>query len=471
MQFGLPENSIESIQKVFEEHSKVDEVMVFGSRAKGNYRPDSDIDLALKGRNISFDDILTLSGKLDELTLPYKIDLVDYNTISEKELVSHIDRAGAVFYERWKKYRLGDLVEIKGGKRLPKGELLVNYDTGHPYIRVTDLGKKWIKKDGLLFVTPEIQRNIRRYTVKGGDVILSIVGSIGITGRISNELNTANLTENCVKFILKSNTLDNDFLYYFLSSNIGQDEIDKRVVGSTQPKLPLYNIKDIEITIPPYLEQISISSILSSLDEKIDLLSRQNKTLEQLAETIFRQWFVEEAEENWKKGKLIDVIDLVYGKALKEEMRAGTGFPVVGSSGIVGYHSEYFVEGPGIVIGRKGTLGQVIYLVENFFPIDTTYFVKSKVNSVGLFYEYFLIKTLNFEEMNSDSAVPGLNRDIALSSEIKIPAKDVISKFNTECSYSFEKIKTNTNQIKSLIQLRNTLLPKLISGEVRVELN
>lgn len=112
---------------------------------------------------------------------------------------------------------------------------------------------------------------------------------------------------------------------------------------------------------------------------------------------------MEEVEDRWETGKLGDVLELLYGKGLKEEIRTGKGFPVIGSNGVVGFHSEFLVKGPGIVIGRKGTLGKVIYLFENFFPIDTTYYIISKVNSVGLFYEYFLLKTLNFEEMNSDS--------------------------------------------------------------------
>ena len=84
----------------------------------------------------------------------------------------------------WQEYKLGDIAEVKGGKRLPKGELLVDYETPHPYVRVTDMGNKWIRKSGLQFVTPEVQKKIVRYTVNSGDVILSIVGSIGFVGRL-----------------------------------------------------------------------------------------------------------------------------------------------------------------------------------------------------------------------------------------------------------------------------------------------
>jgi len=253
---------------------------------------------------------------------------------------------------------------------------------------------------------------------------------------------------------------------YFLLLNV---DINPFITGAVQPKLNKANLLKIPLFLPEDKnEQEAIASVLSSLDDKIDLLHRQNKTLESVAETLFRQWFVEEAKEDWEEGCLGDVIELMYGKGLKQEIRTGSGFPVVGSSGIVGYHSESLVEGPGIVIGRKGTLGKVIYLFENFFPIDTTYYVKSKVESVGLLYEYFLLKTLNFEDMNSDSAVPGLNRDLALSTEIKIPPLEILQDFNDFTSVFVNKLNTNQTQIRTLEKLRDTLLPKLMSGEVRI---
>ena len=240
---------------------------------------------------------------------------------------------------------------------------------------------------------------------------------------------------------------------------------DEEPVGVPSISNPLTSLKEIKVPAPRPAEQKAIAAVLSSLDEKIDLLHRQNKTLEAMAETLFRQWFVEEAQD-WKDGILGNVLELIYGKALKEDLRTGNGYPVVGSSGIVGHHAEYLVEGPGIVIGRKGTLGKVTYLFENFFPIDTTYYIKSKINSAEMLYECFLLKTLSFE--NSDSAVPGLNRDIALSEEIKIPPQNLIEEFNDICASFFSKMKVNINQIRTLETLRDTLLPKLMSGEVRV---
>ncbi len=119
-------------------------------------------------------------------------------------------------------------------------------------------------------------------------------------------------------------------------------DLNSYITGAVQPKLNKENLLSIPIMLPEdENEQKAIASVLSSFDDKIDLLHRQNKTLEAMAETLFRQWFVEEAEENWEEGCLGDVLELIYGKGLKKEIRSGNGFPVVGSSGIVDYHSDF----------------------------------------------------------------------------------------------------------------------------------
>src|SRR5665213_3160509 len=122
MQFGLSQNIVESINKIFEQNSKVDEVIVFGSRAKGNYRDDSDIDLAVKGRNVSSKDILSFGVKLEALNIPYKIDLINYATINDKDVIEHINRVGIVFYSRWRKMKFSDFVDINPSVSLKSGE-------------------------------------------------------------------------------------------------------------------------------------------------------------------------------------------------------------------------------------------------------------------------------------------------------------------------------------------------------------
>ena len=368
----------------------------------------------------------------------------------------------------WKECKLEEVAEVQTG---PFGSQLKNeqYITGGtPVITVEHINGFRIADFDYPSVTDEDKSRLSKYLLKAGDIVFTRVGSVDLSAYVKPHQDGWMFSSRMLRVRPKQG-VDSRYLSYFFQQKRFREYILNISVGATMPSINTEILKGIPVSYPPLPEQRAIASILSSLDDKIDLLHRQNHTLEAMAETLFRQWFVEEAEEGWKEGTLGDVIELNYGKGLKTEIRTGTGYPVIGSSGVVGHHSEFLVEAPGIVIGRKGTLGKVIYLWDNFFPIDTTYYIKSKVESAGLLYEYFLLKTLNFEEMNSDSAVPGLNRDIALSTEIKIAPFEKLDKFNQFTSTFMAKLSGNTKQIRTLEKLRDTLLPKLMSGEVRVE--
>jgi len=125
--------------------------------------------------------------------------------------------------------------------------------------------------------------------------------------------------------------------------------------------------------------------------------------------------------EDWRVGKLGDFIELKYGKGLPERKREAGNIPVFGSNGIVGFHNKSLIKGPGIIIGRKGSIGKVVFSKEDFFPIDTTYYVDSKL---PLKFIYYLLKTLNLEKLDSSSAVPGLNRNDAYSLLVNIPNRE-----------------------------------------------
>lgn len=365
----------------------------------------------------------------------------------------------------WEEKKIEELGEVVTGKT-PSSKNPGEFGHDMPFVTPTDYKyyNKWAEYSDRKLSASGIE-GLKNKILPPKSVMVTCIGSD--MGKIALNKIPVITNQQINSIMPRGDVVDAEFLYYSLVS-----EYDTlRMMGQSGTAVPILNKGDFEdmvLLTPPLPEQRAIASVLSSLDDKIDLLHRQNKTLEAMAETLFREWFVEEAKEEWKTGKLGDVIELVYGKGLKENLRTGQGFPVVGSSGVVGYHSEYMVEGPGIVIGRKGTLGEVTYLFESFFPIDTTYFVKSKVKSVGLFYEYFLLRTLNFEDMNTDSAVPGLNREIALSTEIKLAPPERLKQYNERCAPLFEKLNQNAHQCRTLINMRDSLLPNLMSGEVRV---
>ncbi len=445
MKYGLSEKQLQEIKTVLSSYDGVEQAVLFGSRAIDTYKEASDVDIAIKGEKADWSLAIAIKDHLEEETyLPFFFDVVAYESVASEELKQHIAGKGKILFKRgvseWRECTLGDAITLQRGHDLPKSKMVSG--------EIPVAGS-----NGIIGC-----HNIS--TTKGVGITIGRSGNIGNAYLYKNDFWAHNTTLYVKNF--KGN--DEIFIYYFLR-NIDFKSFN---VGSAVPTLNRNHIHPLDISLPPLPEQKAIATILSSLDNKIDLLHRQNKTLEALAETLFRQWFVEEAGD-WEDGTLGDVLELNYGKALKNEIRTGSGYPVIGSSGIVGYHADYLVEKPGIVIGRKGTLGKVTYLFDNFFPIDTTYFIKSKRDSTSLFYEYFLLKTLHFE--NSDSAVPGLNRNIALSEEIKIPPENITVKFDSFCKNIFLKTKNNINQIKILEKLRDTLLPKLMSNEIKIAIN
>jgi len=368
----------------------------------------------------------------------------------------------------WKECKLGEICyQITDGKH---GDCINEENSGYFFLSAKDVKDgKLLYENARQIAKTDFEETHKRTNLKPGDILITNSGTIGRMAIAPLDDKTYRTTFQKSVAIIKPipTIIEKYFCYYRLLADFSR--LVDLAGGTTQQNLLLGDLREHLIFFPPISEQRAIAGVLSSLDNKIDLLHRQNKTLEGMAEAFWWKMFVEEADPGWKKGKLGDLIELCYGKGLKEENRIPGRYPVLGSSGIVGYHNDFLVKGPGIVIGRKGTLGVVNYVEEDFFPIDTTYFIKSKTNAGKLFFEYFLLKEFSFEEMNSDSAVPGLNREIAESMEFIVPEIDSIYKFNDSCEPLFSKKMWNGNQIRNLSRIRDTLLPKVMSGEVVVK--
>ena len=263
--------------------------------------------------------------------------------------------------------------------------------------------------------------------------------------------------------------IDSKFLSFYFGQESFKEHIRMIAVGATMPSINTDILSSVAVTLPPLPEQKSIASILSSLDDKIDLLLRQNKTLEALAETLFRHWFVEEVEECWEIGTVNSLFTLQRGFDLPAQHRRVGKYSIISASGVNGYHDEYKVQAPGVTTGRSGLLGKVYYIMDDFWPLNTSLFIVEYKLAKPLFAYYFL-KTLDLEGLNGGSAVPTLNRNDVHSLEISLPPLELIDRFEGLTQPMFHKIKENRTQIETLTHLRDTLLPKLMSGEVTVML-
>ena len=192
--------------------------------------------------------------------------------------------------EHWEVVRLGEIVDVKGGKRLPKGHKFADGPTDHPYIRVVDFKNNSVDKTNLRFITPEDFERIKRYTISSEDVYISIAGTTGLVGTIPEDLDGANLTENAAKLIIKDKKrLLKHFLVYALASERGQSEIKRRTTKTNQPKLALMRIKQIVIPFPSPAEQQRIAHMLSAVDRKIEAEEQRKAALQALFKTMLHQ--------------------------------------------------------------------------------------------------------------------------------------------------------------------------------------
>ena len=397
--------------------------------------------------------------------------------------------------EDWEIDQLKNHLVIKG--RIGwKGLKIAEYICGGPYIvgglQIVNGQVNW---EECSHVTDERYNESPEIMLKIDDILITKDGTIGKLAYIDLLTDKSTVASHIHVVRIKSSKIYPKYLYYFFSSPRFRALMESSISGSVVPALTQKDINNLYMPIPSLPEQKSIANILSSLDLKIKINQQMNKTLESIGQALFKHWFIdfefpdkdgkpyksssgdmvysEEFEKKvpkgWEVAHLGDKLELCYGEGLPARKRKKGPFPVVGSNGIVGYHNEYLVIGPGIVIGRKGTLGSVHWINDDFYPIDTTFYISSKIDVDELYYFYFLLKGKEFLKLSSDSAVPGLNKNQAQSQLILFPQNLFINRFNNFCRDLFNLKNLFFNQIDALENIRDALLPKIMSGKIRVK--
>ena len=217
----------------------------------------------------------------------------------------------------WEEYKLGEVAESFAMGPFGSNIKAENFqESGVPVIRGTNLNYyKYVGGD-FVFLSDEKADQLRSSNCFPGDLIFTHRGTIGQVSIVpKGKYQRYVVSQSGMKLSAKQNCLDNNFLFYFFKSSIGQHELlqNESQVGVPSISSPLTSLKSVTILFPPLPEQRAIASVLSSLDDKIDLLHRQNKTLEAMAETLFRQWFVEKADEGWEEGYISDEFEFTMG--------------------------------------------------------------------------------------------------------------------------------------------------------------
>ena len=388
--------------------------------------------------------------------------------------------------------RLGDVAAVKGGKRLPKGTNLITMPNSHPYIRVRDLnGRRTLELNSSFeFVDDETQKTISRYIVDNGDIVLSIVGTIGLVAIIGKSLDKANLTENCVKLTSLSG-IERDFLYYFLKSSFGQQEITQGTVGAVQAKLPIKNIQDITIPLPDEFTQRKIAAILSSLDEKIETNQKINDNLEQQARAYFQELFVDSSDSTWTLGTVSDLGTVVGGSTpskAKPEYYTEDGIAWITPRDLSINKAKFISHGENDIteLGLKNSSASIMpegtvlfssrapigYIAIASGEVTTNQGFKSVVPKpeIGTAYVYYFLKhnLPVIEGMASGSTFKEVSGSTMKNVPAVIPDTETLARFNDFCVPIFIQQRILEEQNQSLAALRDSLLPKLMSGELDV---
>ncbi|KJS74860.1 MAG: hypothetical protein JM57_03235 [Comamonadaceae bacterium BICA1-1] len=368
---------------------------------------------------------------------------------------------------------------------------------GVPSIMPQNIGDNRISEYGIARITSDDARRLSRYLVREGDIVYSRRGDVEKRALIRANENGWLCGTGCLRVRLGHKGANPSYATYYLGHPSVREWIVRHAHGATMPNLNTSILSACPFVVPPPAEQRAIAHILGTLDDKIELNRRRNQTLEAMARALFKDWFVDFGPvrakmegrdpylpadlwqifpdrlddkgkpEGWGSGRLDDALILQRGFDLPASARTHGVYPVMAASGINGYHDQYMVKGPGITTGRSGVLGRVFLVQCDFWPLNTSLWVK-EFKRVSPFYAFELLRCLDFEMFNAGSAVPTLNRNHVHNLPIILPPEQLINAFDRQVMPMRTAQKRNEDECESLAQLRDTLLPKLISGELRI---
>lgn len=383
--------------------------------------------------------------------------------------------------EGWRKCKLGDVADIVGGGT-PSTKVAEYWNGEIPWITpkdISNLKNRYISK-GERNISKKGLENSSAKILPKGTILLSTRAPVGYLAIAKNDI----ATNQGFRSLIPHNDTDNIFLYYLLKNNI--EYLKSQATGTTFGELSGSVLKSLIFLFPSLPEQKAIASLLGSLDDKIDLLHKENQTLEQLAEALFRQWFVVEADDGWEEVPLKDIYIFEKGfepgskNYLEEKEEDTIRFIRVGD--MLSFTPSTYIKKSialktcnenDLLMSFDGTIGRINFGLEGAYSsgIRKIYSLNPLYDNLGL--KYLIFKSKDIQDMVNSHASGTVILHASSSIDyltFNFPDEDKLKKFNQLITPFFSKIKQNKSQILTLKKLRDTLLPKLMSGEIRVKI-
>ena len=341
---------------------------------------------------------------------------------------------------------------------------------------------KHLKSSGIDFSSAnkiseeDYQKIIKRSNVEQYDILFSMIGTVGNIHRVTT-VDVDYAVKNMGIFKLGGDNVKSLWLYYYLQSPQAKEYIKSRISGSTQGYLTLGSLRDFPVCVPPLTEQKRIADILSAIDDKIELNRRINANLEQQAQALYRSWFVDNKKDDWKKKRLDDIISIYDSqrKPLSGQQREKMEkiYPYYGAASLMDYVDNYLFDGIYLLLGEDGTVSDsegfpmLQYVWGKFWVNNHAHILQGK-NGFTTESLYILLKQTNVSSIVTGAVQPKISQANLKSVPIIMPPINLLNQYNNIIKPIFNQIRINHNQIQQLSTLRDTLLPKLMSGEIKV---
>ena len=349
---------------------------------------------------------------------------------------------------------------ISGGT--PKTSVKEYWDGEIGWLSVKDFvgGKKYVYNSEKS-VTELGVENSATNILKRNDIIISARGTVGEMAMLGKEMA---FNQSCFGLRTKDEeTLLQDYLFYALKNSMRS--IVSVTQGSVFETINRASFERIFVSYPSLYEQKRVAGLLSNIDAKIEANEKINRNLQEQADAIYADMFVNSTEGTDRNGRLAELITVKYGKDHKK--LADGLIPVYGSGGIMRYVERPLYTEESVLIPRKGSLNNVMYVNEPFWSVDTMFYTEMKVSNVAKFVYHFM-KGKDLASMNAGSAVPSMTTDILNAMEVAIPSAAKLCEFEELVSPLYAMINANMVQSTRLDNLRDSLLPRLMSGELDV---
>ena len=371
----------------------------------------------------------------------------------------------------FQKVKIGSICTLVNGIAFKSGDF---QEEGIPVLKIANVKANNILLDNLQCVSEEIAEKNKKGRVYKGDILLTMTGNRKEGGPDSWVGKAALFRENghymlnqrlC---IVRPDTskVNTEYLAYYLSSWDAQLYfINHSTSSGGQANISPAIINDYEVALPSLEIQRKIAHVLTMMDLKIRANVAINRNLAEQCDTIYRERFVTNPDSSWSIGHLSDLITVKYGTDHKK-LEEGD-IPCYGSGGVMRYVEKPLYDQESVLIPRKGTLNNVMYVNTPFWSVDTMFFTMMKTHNVAKFV-YHSVKEKNLASMNAGSAVPSMTTDILNAMEILIPSAEALAEFEAVVQPLYNAIQDNETENKKLAEIRDNLLPKLMSGELDV---